>query len=177
MIVGSGQFKYRVIAEWAKLPDGWSFKEVGGVGIDRHDNVYVFNRGEHPMIIFDREGNFLRSWGEGQYPRAHGVHMAPDDTMFLTDDGAISSARSHWTERSCSSSACPANRRHLGGRALPPLEYRKSRTFFANHIGIAYGLMAEQPEQRAALVAETFRIAQLAQASDAAQAVADHFVV
>src|ERR1700731_1439471 len=39
------------------------------------------------MMVFDREGNFLRSWGEGQYPRAHGVHMAPDDTMFLTDDG------------------------------------------------------------------------------------------
>ena len=31
MIVGSGQFRYRVIAEWARLPDGWSFKEVGGV--------------------------------------------------------------------------------------------------------------------------------------------------
>ena len=38
MIVGSGQSKNRVIAEWAKLPDGWSFKEVGGVGVDRHDN-------------------------------------------------------------------------------------------------------------------------------------------
>ena len=87
MIVGSGQFKYRVTAEWAKLPDGWSFKEVGGVGVDSKDNVYVFNRGEHPMIVFDREGNLLRSWGEGQYPRPHGVHMAPDDTMFLTDDG------------------------------------------------------------------------------------------
>ena len=49
MIVGSGQFKYRVNAEWAKLPDGWSFKEVGGVGVDDNDNVYVFNRGElHP---------------------------------------------------------------------------------------------------------------------------------
>jgi hypothetical protein len=47
----------------------------------------LFNRGEHPMMVFDREGNFLRSWGEGQYPRAYGVHMAPDDTMFLTDDG------------------------------------------------------------------------------------------
>ena len=39
------------------------------------------------MMVFDRDGNFLRSWGEGQYPRAHGVHMAPDDTLFLTDDG------------------------------------------------------------------------------------------
>jgi hypothetical protein len=35
------------------------------------------------MIAFDRQGNFLRSWSEGQYPRPHGVH----DTMFLTDDG------------------------------------------------------------------------------------------
>ena len=87
MIVGSGRFKYRVNAEWAKLPDGWSFKEVGGVGVDSKDNVYVFNRGEHPMILFDRQGNFLRSWGEDHYPRPHGVHMAPDDTMFLTDDG------------------------------------------------------------------------------------------
>ena len=87
MIVGSGKFRYRVNADWAKLPVGWSFKEVGGVGVDSSDNVYVFNRGEHPMMIFDREGNFLRSWGEGQYPRAHGVHMTPDDRMFLTDDG------------------------------------------------------------------------------------------
>src|SRR5215472_17894287 len=64
MILGSGQFKYRVSAEWAKLPDGWSFKEVAAVGVDSHDRVYTFNRGEHPMMVFDREGNFLRSWGE-----------------------------------------------------------------------------------------------------------------
>src|SRR5271170_3171832 len=87
IIVGTGDFKYRIVEDWAKLPDGWSFKEVGAVGCDRHDNVYVFNRGEHPMMVFDRDGNFLRSWGEGQYPRAHGVHMGPDDSIYLTDDG------------------------------------------------------------------------------------------
>jgi hypothetical protein len=87
MIVGSGAYRYRVNENWAKLPEGWSFKEVGGVGVDSRDNVYVFNRGEHPMMVFDRYGTFVCSWGEGQYPRAHGVHMAPDDTMFLTDDG------------------------------------------------------------------------------------------
>src|SRR5213082_235873 len=85
--VGSGDFKYRIAEDWAKLPDGWSFKEVGAVGVDGKDNVYVFGRGEHPMMVFDREGNFLRSWGEGQYPRAHGVHMGPDDSIYLTDDG------------------------------------------------------------------------------------------
>ena len=39
MIVGNGDYRYRVNAEWAKLPEGWSFKEVGGVGVDSHDNV------------------------------------------------------------------------------------------------------------------------------------------
>ena len=72
---------------WGKLPDGWSFREAAAVGTDSNDNVYVFNRGEHPMIVFDREGNFLRSWGEGVFPRAHGVTMGPDDTIFCTDDG------------------------------------------------------------------------------------------
>src|SRR3954451_6830586 len=86
-IVGNGEYRYRIVEDWAKLPDGWSFKEVAAVGCDRDDNVYVFGRGEHPMMIFDRAGNFLRSWGEGQYPRAHGVHMGPDDSIYLTDDG------------------------------------------------------------------------------------------
>ena len=85
--VGSGAYTYEPVENWAKLPPGWSFKEIGGVGVDRHDNVFVFNRGEHPMIVFDCDGNFLRSFGEGMFPRAHGVFMAPDDTIWLTDDG------------------------------------------------------------------------------------------
>ena len=87
VILGTGDYRYRVEEGWGRLPDGWSFHEVAAVGVDRDDNVYVFNRGEHPMFVFDREGNFLRSWGEGMFPRAHGVHMAPDDTIFCTDDG------------------------------------------------------------------------------------------
>ncbi len=85
--IGSGDYTYEVIENWAKLPPGWSFKEIGAVGVDRQDRVYVFNRGEHPMIVFDRDGNFLKSWGEGMFPRAHGLHMGPDDTIWLTDDG------------------------------------------------------------------------------------------
>src|SRR6266446_4421317 len=60
-IVGQGDFKYEIKENWAKLPDGWSFKEVAAVGVDRQDNVYCFTRGEHPVIVFDHEGNFLRS--------------------------------------------------------------------------------------------------------------------
>jgi len=85
--LGTAAFTYEVVENWAKLPDGWSLREVGAVGADARDNVYVFNRGAHPMMVFDRHGNFLRSWGEGVFPRAHGITMGPDETVFCTDDG------------------------------------------------------------------------------------------
>jgi sugar lactone lactonase YvrE len=86
-VIGSGEFRYEVVEGWGKLPPGWSYKEVAAVGVDRQDRVYAFTRGEHPVIVFDRDGNFLRSWGEGVFKRAHGVTMGPDDTIYLTDDG------------------------------------------------------------------------------------------
>ena len=39
------------------------------------------------MMVIDSRRQLPALVGEGQYPRADGVHMAPDDTMFLTDDG------------------------------------------------------------------------------------------
>ncbi|MBO9354740.1 hypothetical protein GG851_12135 [Bordetella petrii] len=86
-VLGEGDYRYRVIEGWGQLPPGWDLKEVGGVAVDSQDHVYVFNRGEHPMIVFDRDGNFVRSWGEGDYPRAHGIHIDSNDHLYLTDDG------------------------------------------------------------------------------------------
>jgi hypothetical protein len=63
--MGSGEFRYEVIEGWGRLPGGWTFREVAAVAVDKKDQVYCFTRGEHPIIVFDREGNFLRSsWGE-----------------------------------------------------------------------------------------------------------------
>ncbi|HJO82004.1 MAG: peptidyl-alpha-hydroxyglycine alpha-amidating lyase family protein [SAR202 cluster bacterium] len=85
--LGSGQFSYEVIVDWEKLPDGYRWKEVAGVITDKKNNVYVFNRGDHPMMVFDSDGNFIKSWGEGVFTRAHGVTLGPDDTLYCTDDG------------------------------------------------------------------------------------------
>ncbi|MBI1726992.1 MAG: hypothetical protein HYR50_06970, partial [Candidatus Rokubacteria bacterium] len=56
---------FKVIDGWGTLPDGWHYVEVAGVAVDAKDNVFCFTRGEHPVIVFDRDGTFLRSWGEG----------------------------------------------------------------------------------------------------------------
>jgi len=86
-ILGTGGHRYRVVENWAKLPDGWEFKDVAAVAVDSHDRVYCFNRGEHPMMVFDRDGNFIKSWGEGTFPRAHGIHIDAEDNLYCTDDG------------------------------------------------------------------------------------------
>jgi hypothetical protein len=87
VVLGTDGYRYEVADNWAKLPPGMEFNaDVAAVGVDKNDNVYAFNRGQHPMCVFDREGNLLRTWGEGIFPRAHGVFMAPDDTIWLTDD-------------------------------------------------------------------------------------------
>lgn len=78
---------YRPIEGWGTLPDGWSFVEATSVAVDPNDDVWVFNRGAHPVIRFDRDGKFRSAWGEGQIGRAHGITIGPDGTVWLTDDG------------------------------------------------------------------------------------------
>jgi outer membrane protein assembly factor BamB len=85
--LGVGPYTYEASGEnWGKLPDGWFYKEAASVAVDSQDQVYVFNRGNHPMIVFDREGNVLRAWGEGVFKNPHGVTVAPDDTVWCVDN-------------------------------------------------------------------------------------------
>lgn len=89
-LLGEGYWTYRMVHNWAKLPDGWNMgTDVAGVAVDDADNVYVFARGaEHPLMVFDQEGNFLRSWGEsGMFVRPHAVSFGHDGCLYCTDDG------------------------------------------------------------------------------------------
>jgi DNA-binding beta-propeller fold protein YncE len=85
--LGSGEWSFEVNESWAKIPDEIVLGDCAAVGVDSKDNVYAFNRGDHPIAVFDKDGNLLRTWGEGVFTRPHGVHVAPDDTIWLTDDG------------------------------------------------------------------------------------------
>ena len=87
-VYGSGDFLYKHVDGWAKLPQGWKFLECPGVAVDSQDNVYVLTRGEHPIIVFDRDGNFLRTVGDGLFSnRTHGLYIAHDDSILAADDG------------------------------------------------------------------------------------------
>lgn len=86
--LGKGEYTYEVSGDnWGSLPEGWFYKEATSVDVDSKDNVYVFNRGNHPMIVFDSEGNLLRSWGEdGLFTNPHAVTIAPDDSVWCVDN-------------------------------------------------------------------------------------------
>jgi len=59
MLYGAGRYQYELVDEWAKLPEGWSFRDVAGIAIDKQDRVYVLNRSEHPIIVLDRDGTSI----------------------------------------------------------------------------------------------------------------------
>jgi DNA-binding beta-propeller fold protein YncE len=87
VILGQGEYRYRVVEGWGDLPPGYTYRDGAAVCVDSKDNVYVFNRGAHPVIVFDRDGKFLRSWGEDiGFGNAHGAAVGPDDMLYLTDD-------------------------------------------------------------------------------------------
>ena len=86
MEYGKGKHTYTLVESWAKLPRGESLVDVVGISIDSDDNVYVFNRSKHPMVVFNRDGNEVASWGEGLFKRPHGCCLTSDGHIMLTDD-------------------------------------------------------------------------------------------
>ena len=87
MAKGHHGLEFEVMEGWERLPEGWSFTEVAGVAVDSRDRVYVFCRGEHPLIVFDKDGKFLDAWGEGMFPRPHGIFIDHEDRVHLVDCG------------------------------------------------------------------------------------------
>ena len=83
--VGTGQYTYDVIENWGKLPQGWNWGWVTAAAVDSQDRVYVFKREGPPILVFDPEGNFLSSWGDGAIIFGHGIHIGRDDVVYLAD--------------------------------------------------------------------------------------------
>ena len=83
--VGSGKYTYEMHTDWAKLPEGWAMPAAAVYG-DSQDNIYCFNRDpDHPIIIFDREGNYLNSWGKGLFAFPHAIVIDPQDNIWLVE--------------------------------------------------------------------------------------------
>ncbi len=87
--LGTGDFTYEHLEEWHRLPDGVRLVETPGVAVNSADQVHALTRNtDHPVIVFDRDGTFLTSFGQGVFSaRTHGIMIGPDDSIYCTDDG------------------------------------------------------------------------------------------
>src|ERR1043166_1167693 len=84
--VGSGEFQYTVDQSWAKFPATGPDGEAVGVACDSKDRVYVFLRGPKPVLVFERDGKPIGSWGDEAFTRPHGMFIGAGDTVFCCDD-------------------------------------------------------------------------------------------
>jgi DNA-binding beta-propeller fold protein YncE len=78
---------YKLVAGWPRLPEQIKLGEVTAVATDTADHVYLFHRGKNPIIVLDRAGNYLRSWGDDLVKNAHGLRLDREGNVWITDLG------------------------------------------------------------------------------------------
>src|SRR5262249_32274320 len=92
-ILGTGAHKYEAIHDWGVLPATLKWGNTHGVVEDSQGNIYVHHTvhatSESPdsMVVFDRKGKFIRSWGKEFRGVAHGLHIRKegrDEFLYLT---------------------------------------------------------------------------------------------
>jgi DNA-binding beta-propeller fold protein YncE len=82
--IGAGKYTYEVIRDFFKLPAGQSFGMISRVAADAQDRIYVFQRKDPPVVVFDREGKYLGAWGSGEVTDPHGLKIV-GETVYTTD--------------------------------------------------------------------------------------------
>lgn len=85
------QSAYRPVADWpqqqGKDAPGYGTRMVTGVATDARGQVYVFQRTPDPVLVFDRQGKFLRAWGQGQFTLPHACRIDAAGNIWFTDVG------------------------------------------------------------------------------------------
>jgi sugar lactone lactonase YvrE len=76
---------YREVDNWAQLPDGMHWGQVISVDGDPEGNVWVFHRGEPPLLKFNSSGKLIASYGQGMFVQPHGLFLDHDGNIWVTD--------------------------------------------------------------------------------------------
>ena len=85
------EIPFDTVPNFLKMPAGLYLGEVVGVATKSNGNVIVFVRsGESRVFEFDRNGVYLREFGQGSYGYgfAHAVRVDKDDNVWTVDEGS-----------------------------------------------------------------------------------------
>jgi sugar lactone lactonase YvrE len=86
-VVGQGKHTYERDTQWGRREGGAPQLGVAqGLFGDSKDRVYVFVRSPAAeMLVFNRKGRLIDSWGFGRFKHPHGVWINDQDELYLTD--------------------------------------------------------------------------------------------
>ena len=68
---------------------GWEIGYPSSVTMDDAGMIYVLHRGEKadPVLVIDRDGKIVRSWGKGLYQIPHSIRIDPQGNVWTVDSG------------------------------------------------------------------------------------------
>lgn len=75
-----------VSAGFVPMPPGEEIGAMSAVAIGQGGRVFVLHRGPKPLLALSSDGKFIGSWGEGLFEVPHGLRVAPDGTVWTTDN-------------------------------------------------------------------------------------------
>ncbi len=81
----AAELGYRAVEHGLKIPADVEMGAPSSVVWTSQNRLLVFNRGPNPFMEFDANGNFIRSWGQGEYLRPHGMRLDPEGNIWVTD--------------------------------------------------------------------------------------------
>src|SRR5579862_4863205 len=96
-VLGEGDFKYEAIHDWGELPATIKWGNTHNLAEDAQGNIYVHHtvyadsESGASMVVFDRNGKFIRSWGREFRGVAHGLWLRKegrDEFLYLTVNAA-----------------------------------------------------------------------------------------
>jgi sugar lactone lactonase YvrE len=93
-VTGEGAHRYEVTHDWGELPKTIKYGNTHGVCVDAEGHVYIHHtvhstsESDDTMVVFDRKGKFVRSWGSEFKGGAHGLTIhkeGKEEFLFLCD--------------------------------------------------------------------------------------------
>ena len=85
LVVLLGDRHYQVKRPWGDLPADQAFGFISQLALDSAGRVYVFQRGQPPVLVFEPTGSFRSAWGHDYIVDAHGIFISSSDQVFLVD--------------------------------------------------------------------------------------------